>query len=137
MREKLPLGLMFIDIDNFKAYNDAYGHQQGDVALQTVANFLLTSIRRSADFAARWGSEEFSALLPNTDLNGVLHIAESFRETIEQSAIPLMSKENTKVTVSIGVNSQIPTDDLPDTFIFQTDKALQKAKGAGRNKVCH
>ena len=137
MREKLPLGLMFIDIDNFKIYNDTYGYQQGDVVLKAVADHLLTALRRSADFGARWGSEEFSALVPNTDLEGVMHIAEFLRERIEHSPIPLVSEDPTNITISIGINSQIPTEDMPEAFIFQTDKALQKAKFTGRNRVCH
>ena len=87
-RSQTPLSLILADIDNFKKYNDTYGHMQGDLALQTVAQVILCSLNRSIDFAARWGGEEFVILLPNTDSQGALHVAERIRKNTESTLIP-------------------------------------------------
>ena len=137
IREKLPINVLMIDVDHFKLYNDTHGHQQGDVALQTVANVFTQTLKRSSDYAARWGGEEFAVLLPNTDLNGALDVAETIRAEIEQTAIPGIDGSVTRVTISIGVNTQIPTPSHSiDDFIFKVDKALYTAKKTGRNRIC-
>jgi diguanylate cyclase (GGDEF)-like protein len=137
IREGLPISILLIDVDKFKIYNDTYGHQQGDVALQTVAATIKSSLMRPADTAARWGGEEFAALLPNTDLAGALEVAGNIRENIERTAVPLVCGEATRVTASIGVNSLVPTlDSSLEDFIGQADKALYTAKETGRNRVC-
>jgi diguanylate cyclase (GGDEF)-like protein len=136
IREQTPISLFMLDIDKFKNYNDTYGHQQGDVALQSVAKILLSSSRRSSDFAARWGGEEFAILLPNTPLTNAVDVAEKIRVNIENEVIPRVGNPPTKVTASIGVNSQIPARDSSlDAFISVADKALYAAKAAGRNLV--
>ena len=137
VRNQTPISLLMIDVDKFKVFNDTYGHQQGDVVLQTVACSLKKSMRRPADFASRWGGEEFAILLPSTEASGALSIAEGVREEIERTAIPRPGGEHVKVTVSIGVNSLIPSqDDSMDDFILKADKALYTAKETGRNRVC-
>ena len=138
IREKAPLSILMMDVDHFKAYNDAYGHQQGDVALQAVADVLSKSIGRAADFTARWGGEEFVALLPSTDSDGALYVAEKVRETIESVEILCVEKAGAKkVTISIGVNTQIPSpEDTVEKLIAGADAALYHAKKTGRNKVC-
>ena len=138
MREKIPLSMLMLDVDHFKVYNDTYGHQQGDVALRIVAGIIPQPIRRAADFAARWGGEEFVVLLPNTDSNGALHIAEKIRTKIESTAIPSIDEGTTKnITVSIGINTQIPLPNITiEELIAKADEALYRAKRAGRNKVC-
>jgi len=136
-REKVPLSMMMLDVDNFKSYNDTYGHQQGDVALQTVAMTMAKTLKRHADFAARWGGEEFAILLPNTETAGAVKIAEQIRNNVEQTPIPLLSGEITRATVSIGLHTMIPTKDcLPCELILKVDKALYAAKETGKNKVC-
>jgi diguanylate cyclase (GGDEF)-like protein len=136
-REKKPLTLMMVDIDYFKHYNDTYGHLHGDIALQYVALCLKQMSRRSSDFAARWGGEEFAMLLPNTDAQSGLKVAEDLRKTVEYTEIPLSDSTITKVTVSIGVNSQIPArNGKLNEFTLYADKALYAAKEAGRNRVC-
>jgi len=139
IREKTPLSILMIDVDKFKDYNDTYGHQQGDVALQSVAAVFLQTFKRSGDFIARWGGEEFIALLHNTDLAGALKVAEQIRENVENAEIPYTEDGSVKkVTVSVGVNTQIPTPNSSvDSFISAADKALYKAKSMGRNRVCH
>jgi len=136
-REKLPLSMMMLDVDNFKKYNDTFGHQQGDVALQIVADTMAKTLRRAADFAARWGGEEFAVLLPNTATAGAMKIAEQIRQNVEQKPIPLLSGEITKTTVSIGLHTMVPSQVcLQCELISLVDKALYAAKSTGRNTVC-
>jgi len=136
-REKVPLSMMMLDVDNFKKYNDEFGHQQGDVALQTVAKTMAKTLKRAADFAARWGGEEFAILLPNTDTAGAVKIAEQIRNNVEQTPIPLLSGEITRATVSIGLHTMVPSQIcLQCELISLVDKALYAAKSTGRNTVC-
>ena len=137
VRSRSAVSLMMIDVDKFKVYNDTYGHQQGDLVLQIIADVLNKSLMRATDFAARWGGEEFAVLLPLTDMSGALPIAEHIRANIESTMIPCPDGTSTVVTVSIGVNSQIPSqNDSMDDFISKADNALYTAKEAGRNRVC-
>jgi len=137
MRDKKPLSLMILDIDRFKAFNDTYGHQQGDEVLRIIAVALKDSLRRSSDFAARWGGEEFVILLPNTDMNGALVNAERIRENIEQTSITISNGRSVGLTVSIGVATIIPMQELNQSeLISQADRALYTAKEKGRNMVC-
>lgn len=132
-----PLSILMIDIDNFKTYNDAFGHLQGDAALQTVASTIEKSLTRSSDFLARWGGEEFVVLLPNTDLQGALKVAENIRKNVENVQIPCTITEANKVTVSIGVNTITPAQNHSvSKFISHADDALYAAKKAGKNRVC-
>ena len=138
VREHTPISLLMMDVDNFKLFNDSYGHQQGDIVLQIVANILPQSFRRAGDFAARWGGEEFVVLLPNTSLDGALDIAEKIRANIENAVIPCVDGSTTRVTVSIGVNTQVPAQsDSINALISVADSALYAAKKDGRNKICH
>jgi len=137
LRAKAPISILMIDVDRFKKYNDSYGHPQGDAALRIVAGTLSQALKRPADLAARWGGEEFVALLPTTNAEGALNIAEKIRERIANTDIPLSDGTATRVTVSIGFCSRIPaqSDSLND-FILQADDALYTAKQTGRNRVC-
>ena len=138
IRKNAVISILMIDVDWFKKYNDTYGHQQGDLVLQTVALLLTQSLNRPGDVAARWGGEEFVVLLPNTDLAGALKIAERIRVNVGKTVIPCADGAETKITVSIGVNTQAPANDSPlESFISQADRALYEAKEAGRNRVCH
>ena len=137
-RDKASISVLIIDVDKFKAYNDTYGHQQGDIALREVAATISQSINRSTDFAARWGGEEFIVLLPNTDTTGAINLAETIRLNVSNMAISCTDGPETSVTVSIGVKTQLPWQDrLLDRFISDADKALYGAKESGRNQVCH
>jgi len=136
-REQTPISMVMIDIDNFKKYNDIYGHLQGDTALQTVAKVIKQTLKRPADFSARWGGEEFIALLPYTDLPGALDVAEQIRKSVEDTQIPCGNGDITKTTISLGVNTIIPKKDiLVQGFIAGADHALYAAKQSGRNRVC-
>ncbi len=136
-REQAPLGLILIDIDCFKAYNDTYGHLNGDKCLRQVANVIHTCARRPADIAARYGGEEFALILPNTSLEGVMHVGESIQRQLHKLAIPHTSSVvESIVTVSIGAISVVPTHvDSPQTLINWADQALYSAKNNGRNRI--
>jgi len=129
------ISLLMIDIDFFKNYNDKYGHQQGDVALKTMADIFKQTLKRSVDFVARWGGEEFVILLPNTNLAGALGIAEIIRAKAVDTDI-MLEDSVTRLTLSIGVSTIKPEHGSSlDAFISGADKALYIAKESGRNQV--
>lgn len=137
LRLKTPVALIFIDIDSFKAFNDQYGHQEGDRALKNVAQALKHSIHRSGDFVARYGGEEFVVILPNIEEDKAMYMAESLRITIEGLEI-LHEKSlvSTFLTVSLGVTTMIPaTNSSPEELILAADKALYLAKDRGKNQA--
>ena len=137
IRNRAPISVLIIDLDNFKSYNDTYGHQQGDMALQAVAKIFIQELKRSIDYIARWGGEEFVVLLMNTDGDEAAGIAERLRISTENSSVPLADGQVTNITISIGVNTLTPAPDssLGD-FIRHADEALYTAKRRGRNRVC-
>ena len=133
-REKIPITILMMDIDKFKNYNDTFGHQQGDAALQTTANTIRQLMKRSIDFCARWGGEEFAVLLPDTDSIGAAVVAESIRRDIEKTVIPCSDIKGERVTVSIGVCTLTPApESAVSRFISIADTALYQAKEKGRN----
>jgi diguanylate cyclase (GGDEF)-like protein len=137
-REKKPISLLMIDIDRFKVYNDTHGHLQGDQALKELAKILNASLRRAGDFAVRWGGEEFSVLLPDTSLEGAMIVAEHIRSQTEAAVIRCFDESETRVTVSIGICTHIPTQKCgAESFVGAADKALYQAKDEGRNRICH
>jgi diguanylate cyclase (GGDEF)-like protein len=136
-RNKLTFSLCILDIDHFKKFNDNYGHLHGDEVLKLVAQIIKNSLKRSTDFAARWGGEEFAVLLPNTDIDGALRIAEDIRCNIESAVIPNTDEAGQKITISIGVANATPVSGgLITDLIERSDKALYEAKNTGRNRVC-
>jgi len=138
VREQTPISLLIMDLDKFKDLNDTYGHQQGDVVLQTVAGIFPQSFKRPGDFAARWGGEEFVILLPNTSLEGATEVAEKIRADVGTTPFITTDGAEIRVTISVGVNSLIPEKgDSIDAFISNADKALYSAKESGRNRVVH
>jgi diguanylate cyclase (GGDEF)-like protein len=136
-RSNGPLSLLFIDIDSFKAYNDHFGHQQGDTCLVTVAKALAGQLKRPADVAARYGGEEFAAILPDTTAEQARTVANTIREHIASLGLEhAPGATRPYVTLSIGVAS-FDKDTLNDTaaLIEAADKALYAAKRGGRDKV--
>ena len=134
-REQTALGLIILDVDKFKTYNDTYGHQHGDTVLRTIAQTLEMITQRSSDFVARWAGEEFVVLLPNTNADGAMKVAEKIREEVEKTEIPHQDGIS-KVTISAGVNVIIPdVDSSVNKYISDADEALYRAKGEGRNRV--
>jgi diguanylate cyclase (GGDEF)-like protein len=136
-RDKAILSMLMMDIDKFKNYNDTYGHLQGDKALQSVAKTIEKSLKRSTDYAARWGGEEFVVLLPATDMNGAHDFAESIRRNVENTLIPCENNTDNKVTISVGINTITPEhESVVEDFTNGADQALYRAKETGRNRVC-
>lgn len=137
MRNYTPISLLMLDIDFFKLYNDAYGHQKGDACLKTVADALKANEKRPADLAARYGGEEFAVILPETDSHGAMEIATSILEMIHGANIPhKASTVNSCLTASIGVATMTAERGAPpEDLIAQADKALYQAKEQGRNQV--
>ncbi|MCL2219155.1 MAG: diguanylate cyclase [Chitinispirillia bacterium] len=137
IRETSSITLLIIDVDKFKVYNDTYGHPQGDALLQAISGVFKNALKRPADFVARWGGEEFIMLMPHTDLDGALEVAERVRSGVENLVIPCTDGTLTGTTVSIGINCERPIISLPVAgFVSRADKALYAAKDAGRNRVC-
>jgi len=137
MRSEKTIGLIMLDIDFFKLYNDHYGHQGGDDCLKKVAGGLASAIHRDADFLARYGGEEFSAILPDTDLEGAVKVAEEMRLAVQDLKIEhAKSKVADTVSISIGVSTMVPQRGSdPEILIAAADQALYKAKEEGRNRV--
>jgi diguanylate cyclase (GGDEF)-like protein len=134
-RYKSPLSLIFADIDYFKNVNDTFGHQAGDHALKAVAVCLKKGIRES-DILARYGGEEFALILPETDIDSALLVAERLREAIQSQQISFKDK-TIAVTMSFGVACLPSNQNLSsDNFIKLADDALYKAKRKGRNSCC-
>ena len=131
-----PIALIMCDIDFFKAYNDTYGHLQGDECLKKVASALANSLKRQVDFVARYGGEEFVVVLSNTDVEGATKVAETLRANVENLAIPhRLSSITPNVTISLGVAIGYANSDvLPQTLIETSDNALYQAKQDGRNR---
>ncbi len=136
-REQLFLALIMCDIDFFKNYNDSYGHIVGDDCLKKVSALIQQSVRRPADLVARYGGEEFGVVLPNTDIEGAMAVAEIIREKLQELAIPHQASAVSEyVTLSMGVTSLIPKlDSNPSVLLTAADYALYRAKELGRNQT--
>lgn len=136
-RNGTPLSLIMIDIDYFKAYNDRYGHQAGDVCLVKIAKTLNAALHRFGDLLARYGGEEFVVVLPGVDRQGAYLIAENMRsKVVELNVAHQTNPDTSQVTISLGVMSLIPLQaDKLDELQLAADKALYRAKRGGRNQV--
>ena len=135
-REQSPLSLIAIDIDHFKAFNDLYGHPQGDQCLIQVARALAASVTRPTDLVARCGGEEFAAVLPGTDSAGATRLAEQMRTgVLAQGLAHAHSATHSHVTISLGVATLVPrADESVQALVDMADAALYEAKSAGRNR---
>jgi diguanylate cyclase (GGDEF)-like protein len=132
-RYQYPVGLIMLDIDNFKSVNDVYGHQQGDLVLRCVAD-ALRDTSRDVDVAARYGGEEMALILPHTDLEGAFEMAERARMAIAAMEIPLIDGDGClQVTTSVGAASSIEGN--KDELIAAADAALYVAKREGKNRT--
>lgn len=137
IREGTPLSLIILDIDFFKKFNDSYGHLAGDDCLKKVAATLSDSINRPADLIARYGGEEFVCVMPCTDSEGGVHVAESIRKNIMNLQIPHTQSEVAEcVTVSLGLATRVPKQNSSrEEFLNIADQQLYLAKSAGRNQL--
>ncbi len=136
-RAALPLSILMADIDHFKPYNDAYGHQRGDDCLKRVAEAMSQGLQRAGDLLARYGGEEFVVILPGHTLDLAASVAERLRKVVEDLQIPTsVSGVAPSVTVSIGVASAVPREkESSETLVAAADEALYRAKREGRNRV--
>jgi diguanylate cyclase (GGDEF)-like protein/PAS domain S-box-containing protein len=131
-KHQIPFGLLFLDIDHFKAVNDLYGHQEGDKILQNTAR-NLTEHLRNTDISGRWGGEEFIAILYNVNSKHFSQIAEKLRAMIANSSIAIEGKQ-ISVTVSIGA-ALVRDEDTMDAIIARADQLMHQSKQGGRNRV--
>lgn len=140
LRNQEPLAIIFIDIDYFKPYNDNYGHATGDDTLRAVGRTLAESMPRTTDLVARYGGEEFVCVLPHTDTEGAVAVAEKLRERIQALDIPhAFSSIAKQITISMGVASSTPgrqcgIEDVSQLLCL-ADSRLYLAKEQGRNRV--
>jgi two-component system chemotaxis family response regulator WspR len=134
-REKTPLSLLLIDIDFFKLYNDNHGHLRGDDVISAVAKPLQHAVQRPADLVARYGGEEFAIVLPNTEIDGALNLAQHLHKAVMKLRIAHSHSEVSEyITVSIGIASKIINEtNSPEELIDLSDRALYQAKNSGRN----
>ena len=136
-RASQPLALLMIDVDNFKAYNDTFGHQGGDDCLRAIAQALLNNATRALDLVARIGGEEIAVILPGVDLAGAVIVAERMRAAVYSAALPSGSgTQHPYVSISIGVSAtRHPAATTADDLMTAADRALYHAKEGGRNRV--
>jgi diguanylate cyclase (GGDEF)-like protein/PAS domain S-box-containing protein len=135
LRQLQPLSLLMVDVDNFKAYNDAHGHLGGDECLKRVAKAVASEMRAN-DLVARYGGEEFAVILPNQSLKGAAIVAERIRARVEQLQLPCRVGGAKHVTVSIGAATAIAgPDNTASQLVAIADAALYRAKHLGRNRI--
>jgi diguanylate cyclase (GGDEF)-like protein len=135
MRSRSDLSFLMIDLDNFKKYNDTFGHVAGDIVLRTIGKVLEDTFGQPGNLVCRYGGEEFCVLLPDCPKDRAKQLANELRKRIEQEKIVLRRQE-TNVTVSIGVASFPKDAQMKEELIYKADHALYKAKEQGRNRVC-
>jgi diguanylate cyclase (GGDEF)-like protein len=137
LRNRCEVSLLMLDVDQFKEYNDTYGHPQGDVMLQRIAQVMRGELKRSLDISCRYGGEEFAVLLPGTGLEGARAVAERIREAVAETQVyDPDTKRATRPTVSIGVATAFPAGgDRLSELIERADRLLYQAKSKGRNRV--
>ena len=136
IREESPLSVILLDVDHFKAFNDAYGHLAGDDCLKRIARVLFECIGRPDDLVARWGGEEFVVLLPGTSAPGASRVAERIRVNVREERIPhRASPVDPNVTVSLGTATVLAQEASDASrLVSLADEALYEAKAAGRNR---
>ena len=135
-RREQPLGLLMIDVDYFKRYNDSYGHQAGDACLQAVAAAVQGAMLRASDLVARYGGEELAVILPDTDAAGTAAVAARVVAAVAAQGLAHKASDvATHVSVSVGAASGIPAQrDASASLVAQADAALYRAKELGRNR---
>jgi diguanylate cyclase (GGDEF)-like protein len=132
-RYQRPLSLLLLDVDNFKGFNDTYGHLEGDLVLSGLAQAIRNCIRQ-ADSAYRYGGEEFVVILPETDREEALYVAERLRNSFEQMTFRPLGNGGVNMTISIGV-SRFQAGDNAKGFIRRADEGTYAAKRLGKNRV--
>lgn len=135
-RSRASISILMLDVDDFKKYNDTFGHLKGDDVLKRVADAITGAVSRTGDIVARFGGEEFAVLLLETPIAGAAVVAERMRARVEALGIPAASGVSEWVTVSVGAAAAVPERDVgPETLLAQADELLYSAKSAGKNRV--
>jgi diguanylate cyclase (GGDEF)-like protein len=136
-RQSLPLGLILIDVDWFKSYNDTYGHQAGDECLRAVGAAISSVLRRARDEVARYGGEEMAVILPETDQQGTMATAQKMCAAVSALHIEHKGSAYGAVTISAGTSTLVSCDDgdKPGDLVRAADTALYRSKCSGRNKI--
>ncbi len=135
-RSGIPTSLVLVDADHFKAVNDTYGHEAGNLALQHLANILRGEVR-TTDIVCRYGGEEFAMIFPETHLNLAVKVADRIREQIARRLV-MVDDGEVRLTVSMGASVYMKTSVLDrNDFVASVDKYLYEAKQSGRNCICH
>ena len=138
VREQTEFSMLMIDVDDFKAYNDTYGHLAGDEVLKAVARVVRNCAQRPADVAARYGGEEFALVLPSTPTGGAIRVAEAICRQVRELAIANRGTPQVCVTVSVGAATAMPCrGDSHAPVLEAADDALYQAKRAGKNRAVH
>jgi diguanylate cyclase (GGDEF)-like protein len=141
LRNAQPFALLLIDVDNFKLFNDTLGHAQGDICLRTLSAILAAELRRATDAIARYGGEEFVVMLPDTDADACLLVAQRMASALAAAAIDYPASPSGKVTISIGAAAHHPSTrpiaptPTREEFFRAADAALYQAKDQGRNTI--
>lgn len=137
IRKKKPLSLILCDVDFFKSYNDCYGHLAGDNCLCQIAKAISNAVKVPENLVARYGGEEFVVVLSNTNLEEALKVAEAIRQEVKElKIVNSPSRVSKYVTISLGVSSWVPTEQLsPELMIKEADTALYEAKNLGRDRA--
>jgi diguanylate cyclase (GGDEF)-like protein len=138
-RLQQPLALILVDVDEFKRYNDHYGHLTGDECLKQMAQTISNTLMRPSDLVARYGGEEFAIVLPFTTLDGAKQVAKTIKTAVSKLGLPhAKSTVSDRLTLSLGVSCIVPQSELSVEILISTaDKALYQAKEKGRDCICH
>ena len=135
-RSGIPTSLVMVDADHFKAINDTYGHEKGNLALKSLADILSNEVR-TTDIVCRYGGEEFAMVFPETHLNLAVKVADRIRKQISSEPV-VINDDEIKVTVSMGASVYMKFSVLDfNDFVASVDKYLYEAKQSGRNCICH
>lgn len=137
MREYTPVSLIMVDLDFFKAYNDKFGHQMGDICLYSISKIITGQLKRASDFIARYGGEEFAIVLPNTNAENARLLAERIRRSVEEARIQAANESvSSWVTISVGVATTTAEYNQSSSVLIKVaDQAMYKSKQSGRNRV--
>jgi diguanylate cyclase (GGDEF)-like protein len=135
-RSGIPTSLVMVDVDNFKAVNDTYGHEKGNLVLRQLADILRNEVR-TTDIVCRYGGEEFAMIFPETHLNLAVKVADRIRIKVASQAA-VIDGDEIKLTVSMGASVYMKTSVIDfNDFVASVDKYLYEAKQSGRNCICH